>query len=169
MTRRPLRVASPSVRDSFIRYTSPVYPGASSILVPRSAKLAETSSNHLKTREPFVSGAEGCRFEPYRAYQLTGRPTSYSAPTARATLESLTRPSARSWRTGRPREWHSRGHGFDPLLAGPVGGADAVGHVAKEFSRSFLAPLEARRLDVPRARAQAWYFCVPPIRPTLLA
>jgi hypothetical protein len=40
-------VASPSVRDSFIRYTSPVYPGASSILVPQSATLPETSSNRL--------------------------------------------------------------------------------------------------------------------------
>ena len=57
------------------------------------------------------------RFEPYRAYQLTGRPTSFSAPTARATLEALahvTRTTARCWPIGRPCEWHSRGHGFDP-------------------------------------------------------
>src|SRR5207249_2328839 len=32
--------------------------------------------------EPFVSGAEGYRFEPYRAYQLTGIGVSYSHSTA---------------------------------------------------------------------------------------
>ena len=60
-------MASPSVRDSFIRYTSPVYPGASSILVPLAVGLLETTrailysvgaaSRMRSPRQPTISRA----------------------------------------------------------------------------------------------------------------
>jgi hypothetical protein len=49
-------VASPSVRDSFIRYTSPVYPGASSTVVPPEPKMPEPRRNQMKPIPPFIYG-----------------------------------------------------------------------------------------------------------------